>query len=160
MSAEIYGAFIDYYGDIALKRIKTEQGYNVYACRVTSGLSLPRYIFVVAPTLGNASSVTALDGETTSLNRLNWVSFQTRTSDENYSVPSVTILPTRERGEKLSDIVIATNRTANDTQYICESLPINLTMVHDQKKKNIYQYPDKCKLYQALESYNAVVEIL
>jgi hypothetical protein len=156
---DVYGAFIDYYGDISLKKIKSENGYDVYATRVSSGLSLFRYIFVISES-NNNNSVTALDGETKTLNSINWISFQTRTTDENHNVPTITLMPSTTRNEKLSDIVRSTERTTNDTKYICDSLPIVLSLIHDLKKKNVYQYPDACKLYQALETFNSVVEIL
>ena len=156
---DVYGAFIDYYGDISLKKIKSENGYDVYATRVSSGLSLFRYIFVISES-NTHNSFTALDGELKTLNSLNWISFQTRTTDENYNVPTVTLIPTTLRNQKLSDIIRAIERTENDTKYICDSLPIAISLIHDLKKKNVYQYPDACKLYQALETFNSVVEIL
>lgn len=158
---DVYGAFIDYYGDIELKMIKSEQGYNVYCTRVNSGLSMTRYIFVVSPTpQTNITDITPIDGETVTLNSLDWVSFQTRTTEEHYNVPSINLYTGKDRSQSLPDMLTFIARDAESTEYRCETLPIKVNLVHDIKKKNIYQFPDRCKLYQALESFSCVVELL
>lgn len=149
----VYGAFVDYFGDIALKLIKNEGGWAVYAAKVHSGLNLNRYIFVISPAQQAYS-------EQVKLNDLDWVSFQTRTTDDVHQVPTHHLYLNDDRKKALPDVVTVTNRTADETIYITNSLPIRVRLMHDPKKKNHLQYPDKAKLYQALDTFNCVVDLL
>ena len=150
---QVYGAFVDYYGDIALRLIKNENGWAVYAAKVHSGLNQNRYLFVILPTtLAHANDVT--------LNQVDWISFQTRTTDDVYNVPTHHLYLNDERKKTLSDIITCTTRTADETNYVTDHLPIRIKLMHDPKKKNHLQFPDKAKLYQALDTFQCVVELL
>ncbi len=151
---DVYGAFVDYYGDIPLQKIKGDSGFVVYAYGVTSGLGYNRYIFVVV-----SQGVRQLP-ETTSLNRVDWASFQTRTTEEHYKVPSGALMLTDKRKEVLPDIINCIERTSDRTMYFTNELPVNITLVHDPKKNNTLQFPDQCKMYQALETYRCVVDLM
>lgn len=149
----VYGALVDYYGDLKLKLIKNENGWVVYAAKVFSGLNQNRYLFVITP-------IRAAKGEETTLEALDWVSFQTRTTDDVYQVPTHQLYLNDQRKKMLSDPITALERTQLETSYVTNDLPIKVKLIHDPKKKNSLQYPDKILLYQALETYQCVVELL
>lgn len=149
---EIYGALLDYYGDIALKQIKNDAGWIVYGARVHSNLNENRYIFVVV------QGGIGIPIETT-LNQLDWVSFQTRTTSEAYDVPVHNLLLDDSRKKVLTDEIQVVDRNENETQYIC-NLPCKIRLLHDPRKHNHLQYPDKALLYQALETYHCVIDLL
>lgn len=149
----VYGAFVDYYGDIEMRLIKNNPGWNVYAARAHSGLNQNRYLFAIVPAEKSP-------GPTTTLNQLDWISFQTRTSDDNHNVPVHHLYLDDRRKKVMSDKITAVNRTADKTDYVTDSLPISITLIHDPKKKNHLQYPDQAFLYQALDTYQCVVEML
>ena len=149
----LYGAFVDYFGDLGLTRIKESDGWSVYSARVYSGLNQQRYIFVIVPTQ-------ASKGDTTSLNQLDWVSFQTRQSDDQHKVPIHNVYLTDERKKLLPDKITIVNRTKDETIYVTDSLPITVRLLHDQKKNNYLQYPDQATLYQALNTFRCVVDLL
>jgi len=148
-----YGAFVDYYGDIQMKKIKVEIGWVIYGAKVNSGLSINRYIFVVVPENYDR-------GDVANLESLDWVSLQTRTTLEAYDVPNYSFFLDEKRKKMLSDIINVIDRTEDRTNYITTELPIKISLLHDKKKNNHLQYPDKAYLYQALETYNCVVEML
>lgn len=148
---EIYGAFNDFYNDIPLIKIKHSEGYSVYACKTVEGLRDNKYIFVVVPGNGPLQ---------TSLNNVDWVSFQTRTTTESHKTPTVPIMLNEQRKLALNDILTCTNRTKERSEYFTRELPLKITLVHDPRKNNSLQYPDECRLYQALETYNCVVEMI
>lgn len=156
---KVYGAFIDYYGNISLKKIRSEEGYDVYAVKIKSYTIGQKYIFVVSKSTVNGS-FTSLEEEITDLNSLNWISFQTRETEEIHNVPEITLIPTKDRTEKFSDIITCIDRNRESTNYTCESLPLKIALLHDPSKNNAYQFPDRCKIFQALETYKCVVEIL
>ena len=152
---DLYGAFVDYYGNLPFKKLKQEQGYAIYAHSVGSGLSENRYIFIVVP-----QGIRPLP-ETVNLNSVDWLSFQTRsTLDHHPNIPNSQLLLTEQRKNALPDLINCVERTKEQSRYFTNELPINITLVHDRKKNNTLQYPDKCKLYQALETYNCVIELL
>lgn len=152
----VYGAFVDFYGDISLNLIKNENGWAVYACRVHSGLGfMNRYIFAIVaapPHITPSQSVT--------LNNLDWVSFQTRTTEEMYNVPTHQLFLTPAKKEVLSDKINAMERNRDSVFYVTPNLPIKVQLVKDYKRKSAEYYPDKALLYQALETFHCVVELL
>lgn len=149
----IYGAFIDYFGNVKMTKIKSSEGYAVYAVKVNSNLSDNRYVFAVVP------DNRYLEKEIP-LNNLNWVSLQTRTDPEFHKIPSVSLYLNEQRKNALSDILQVVERDQQKTVYMVQTIPIKVTLLHDPKQKNSLQFPDRCKLYQALETYNCVVELL
>lgn len=150
---DVYGAFVDYYGDIKLRMIKNEQGWAFYAAKVHSGLNLNRYIFVVVPAYTAGQ-------EEASLEELDWVCFQTRTTDEVYPVPTHHLYVDDNRKKMFADRITAVDRTKEETFYVTDTLPIKVRLLHDPKKNNYLQYPDQAVMYQALETYRCVVDLL
>lgn len=152
-TSDVYGAFIDYYGDISMHRIKNEQGWAIYAARIHSGLSQNRYIFAIV-------SSSSLSAERVTLNQIDWISFQTRTTDDIHDAPTHHLYVDSHRKSLLSDKIRARDRTKEETVYFTDSLPIKIRLLHDRKKNNYLQYPDQTLLYQALETYQCVIELL
>ena len=153
-SAEnVYSVFINYYGDLTLRMIKNESGWAVYATRVYSGLNSYRYIFVVVPVVGQYPA-------NVQLSQLDWVSFQTRTTEELHDTPTTHLSLDENRKQILSDKITVISRDTNQTEYITNRLPIKIRLIHEQKKKNHLQYPDSATLYQALETYQCVIDLL
>jgi len=151
--ANVYKKFLDYYGDIRLALFKRETGWCIYGVRAGSGLAKYRYIFVIVPEHKCL-------GDFASLSQLEWVSFQTRTTEEYHTtLDEISFFPTPEQREALSEIISYVDRTSLKTTYVCD-LPISIALIHDPKKRNYLQYPDKAKLYQALDSFNCVIETL
>jgi hypothetical protein len=149
---DVYNLFLDYYGNILLSIVKTENNYDVYACKVVSYLNLQKYIFVIVRHTEN-------NPEEANLEELRWVSFQTRSTDDFYNCPSYSLELTPDKKKIMSDELAFINRSVATTSY-ATGIPIKVTLLHDPKKKHMYQYPDKCPLYMALESYMCVIELL
>ena len=149
----VYGAFVDYYGDLALRLIKNEDGWAVYAAKVYSGLNQNRYIFVIVPSRMVRNQEATLD-------QLDWISFQTRTTEDVYNVPQHNVFLDDARKKLMSDRIAVIERVQDETHYVTNDLPIKIRLLHDPKKNNHLQYPDEARLYQALETYRCVIELL
>lgn len=149
----VYSLFIDYYGNLNMTQIKNNDGWSIYACKIKSGLNNNRYIFVIL-----RSRLTR--GINMYLNDMKWTSFQTRNTDENYNVPEYNLMLNEQKKKCLPDIITIIDRTKEKSNYVTTILPIKISLIHDMKKNNYLQYPDKVLLYQALETYNCVIEIL
>jgi hypothetical protein len=148
----VYGAFVDYFGDIQLKRTKQENGYDIYTCKTRSGLLYTHYIYVITQTK-------PYNKEYMTLNSLDWVCLQTRKTEEYLSVPDNTYLIDEHKKQALPDILTVKDRQKEFSSYLAP-LPINIKLLHDPKRKTIYQYPDSIKLYQAIETYDCIIELL
>lgn len=151
---QVYGAIIDYFGDVPMKLIKDENGWLVYGVKVHSALNENRYIFVIIKSTGYNKLAE------TSLNQLDWECFQTRTSEDVFQVPTFNFFPKVENREAASDLIQVIDRTKDETVYRTVELPIKIRLLHDSKKKNYLQYPDQAKLYQALDTFRCVIEML
>lgn len=149
----IHRKFLDYYGDLTLKKIKVNDGWVIYCAKVNAQINEFRYLFVIV-----RDSMSLQDRM--SLSNLNWVSFQTRTTNDYYSdVPSYNLFPTEPKKQILNDKLDLRDRSKVETLYSCKNTPINVKLIHEMRKNNIYQYPDTLFLYQALETYNCVVDL-
>lgn len=153
MSEIVYGAFVDYYGDIGMKQIKNENGWAVYATRVSSGLNQQRYIFAIVP-------ARLSPGPETTLNQLDWVSLQARTTEDHHNVPSFSFFLDEQKKSALGDVIKCVDRTREETFYVTDNLPIKIRLLHDPKKNNFLQYPDQTTLYGALNTFRCVIEML
>ena len=149
----VYGAFVDYYGTLSLKLLRTDNDWAFYCAKIYSGLNQNRYIFVVIPANSAVSKEATLD-------QLDWVSFQTRTTDETHHVPTHHLYLNDTRKKTFSDKITVVKRTQDETEYITQDLPIKVRLLHDPKKNNYLQYPDQALMYQALETYRCVVDLL
>jgi hypothetical protein len=149
----VYGAFLDFCGDIPMQMIRIEGDWVIYGTKVNSGLLMNRYIFAISPKM-------LQNPETTTLNQLNWVSLQTRTSDEVHSVPSIDLVLSEARKNAMNDELNVVNRTSVHTEYITTTLPIRIRLMLDPKRNNSLQYPDKLLLYKAFNTFNCVIDLL
>ena len=153
MDQNLYNSFLNYFGNLQLKKIKCQDGYCIYAACNKTGLSVPRYLFAVVPQRLSNSDVAKLS-------ELRWISLQTRTTNDIHSVPTFTHLLSETQKKALPDICKIINRTQHESLYSTDNLPVKIKLLHDSKKNNYLQYPDNCKLYQALETYNCVIDLL
>lgn len=150
---DVYGAFVDFYGDINMRIIKNENGWAVYAAKAFSGLNINRYVFAIVPSR-------MVRGEEATLDQLDWVSFQTRTTDEIHNVPTHHFYLDDTRKKTFADKITVVDRSVDETFYVTDSLPIKVRLMHDPKKNNYLQFPDQAFMYQALDTYRCVVDIL
>ena len=124
-----------------------------------------RYIIVITPWDKNVI------GTQIYLSALPWISFQTRTFQEepdyvkNMKLQGQVYKPDLKneigyntgKNNVLNDIIEVNNRSVDKTYYISRIYPLNIEVLNNGKSQN--EYPDKSILKTVLESYNAVVVI-
>lgn len=152
---KMYELFVNYFGDIPLRRFRREPNYTIYACGVQSGLLENRMIYVVVPSR-------FAKAETMNLSELEWVSFQTRTTIDYFpDLPKNSVIPTRQAKEEMQKYLFhSVNRTETKTDYRSPNIPLEMSILNDTKRKNFLQCPDRANLAQALESYRCVIQML
>jgi len=150
-----YELFVDYFGDLDLRRFKREGNYTIYACTVQSGLMETRVIYAVTLTRFAVR-------ELAKLSEIQWVSFQTRTTDEHLpTLPKNSVVPMKLAKEAMQKFLFhSVNRTELKTDYRSPDIPLEMSIMNDTKRKNFLQCPDRVNLAQALESYRCIVQAL
>jgi hypothetical protein len=144
----IHQSIINYYGDIQLKLIRTNSGYGVFCCKVKSDTFDNRYIYAIVKSSYPNNQILYLS-------QINWVSFQTRTSPDVISgIPEITHYPSAESKKHLNFIITYFDRINLTTNYVCSDLPIKIQLLNNKN------YPDSCKLHQALETFQCVIQLL
>jgi len=150
----IHYAIANFYGDLKLGYIKSDQNWVVYGAKISSGLlSESRYIFAVVD--GGDMDFSKY----VQLGSIKWSSFQARTTDENHDVPIHSILMTGDRKQLLPEMLSVVERTKEETRYVSSELPISVRLLHNKKKNNTLQWPDKLRLSQALNTFQCVIDL-
>lgn len=151
--------FVDMFKDLTFYRVKDTEGYLVYAAKVycLTGDG-ERYVMIVVP------NVPSLRMKTAKIQHLRWISIQTRIfTTSSYNIPAqdldYKILDSRY-GEKITLSVVS--RTASMTNYHCNrsfgNKRIDVSILHDPKKKSVNQYPDSLDLRHALKTFRCIIK--
>jgi len=147
---DIYLSFLNYYGDLKLKRIKSHD-HDTFACKVLNYTNMEKYIFVHC----EKKSLP----EQCNLSDLQWFSLQTIMTDSYYDCPieySLRITP-RTKKYMMDDLILISRQSIASTYST--DMPINVIVLHN-KTRDIDQYPTRWPLYMALETYHCIVELL
>lgn len=145
----IYEAFCDYFKDPILTKTKDVDKYSMYVCKLYCLLSNEcRYIIVFI------ESDKALVGNTEKLSNLQWISLQTRTMPDQYSLLSHGYQP--RKLEALNKPITRTNITDESSTYSCSEYPITVTLLHTKNNK---QYQPNGTIVAALETFQTIITI-
>jgi len=147
--------FNQIFKDLIFFKVKTVESYTSYCAQVQSFIgNAQRYIILLVP-FDKAYLQKARIGE------LPWISLQTRTLNEIYSIPeqnlNYKLLDSRYSDQKVK--LQVKNRTIKSTEYYC-TLPIELSLLHDPKKKSSYQHPDELEILRALNTFQCIIKLL
>ncbi len=147
MSSQLTNIFNDHFKNLVFTHVKNTDGYGVYAAHIHSLLGDGnKYILVVVP-------FHMCIKPQVKLHELWWVSIQTRTLQNGYKLPKQHFNNPHTNPEISLTVK---DRSLEKTTYYCP-LPIQIDLLHNIKKKSVYQYEDKESLGRALFSFNCVV---
>ena len=148
----VYTLFVNYFNNPIMTKIK-DQGnqYSLYANKVYCLLSKEcRYI--IAITNKDEFSV----GTTEELRTMKWISLQTRTLKEQLKT-KVDIHGYEAKAEgPLTAVIRRTKIEDAASTYVCDDLPLTITLLHNERKKSI-SYQDKGTVIAALETWETIV---
>lgn len=139
--------------DLQFTRVDSKAGYYVYAAGISSGglaISGNRYVFVYVPVYIDCP----IKG---GIYSLPWVCVSTRLLNDSYPM---------KKQEFKCNISVSRDphchlveRTKTSTIYIQSENNLEITLLHDPKKKSIYQYHNKVHLSYAIETYNCIIKL-
>lgn len=147
----LYTAIDNYYNHPDMFKIKdVENGYSVYMTKLYCLLSREcRYLVAIVPY--------NKDGMNTSrkLKDLEWVSFQTRTLEDNHDIPMHSY--TVSRLPELMSQIIRTEQTEEYSLYKCSDFPCTVTLL--QPKNSAITYQPKGTVIAALETFQTIITL-
>jgi hypothetical protein len=148
----IYSLFVKYFNNPTLTKIKNENQFSMYACKIY-GLLANQHKYIILFTHLNQDPVGTMEP----MRDMKWVNLQTRTLTENLKCNSHTYTPTND--SPLSVGIKRVDKTKQASTYECLTLPLTINLLHTAKKDaNTYQ--NEGTIVAALETYETVVTIL
>ena len=147
----MYKSFVDYFSNPLMTKIKNVDSFTMYMAKTHCLLSREcRYI--VAFITIDAKEL----GSTEFLSNLQWKSIQTRTMSDYHNLPSHPYTATNKG--PLKAVITRVEKNAEQSTYVCESLPLKVTILHT-KKKGMHDLQDKGTIIAALETWQTVVTL-
>lgn len=153
---KVYLLFCEYFKNPTMTKYKDNTIYSLYACKVYCLLS-KECRFIVVTTLKNKIPLFSNQ----ELKYLEWESIQTRTLNQESELSKLSnkinvhsYIPKSE-GE-LTSKILRVNISDKTSSYICENLPLMVTLLHNSKKTS-ESYQDKGSVISALETWETII---
>lgn len=142
------------FGELVFTKVKITDGFAMYIAPLQSFVSKGRQTVVLFVPLNKAYLSKAY------IYQLDWSCLQTRIIDDFYNISDQKLDPKHldTRYDSFKTILYLKQRNTNNTEYTC-FLPIDTMLLHDPKKKTIYQHPDEIELRHALKTFNCVIKV-
>lgn len=140
--------FNAYFQNLIFTKVDSKEGFAIYGAGIASGLAggVKRYVLLFVPE-SQAYKRQARIYE------LSWQNLQTRSLSGSYRLKSQTWTLPRNVPDVLFEIK---ERTKTHSLYVSTHIPFELVLLHNPKKKTIYQYNSKIMLSGAVEIFNTV----
>lgn len=147
-----YRLICEYFDDPNLQKVRQDEIYGVYACRIsTLLLNEYRYIVVIIHNDGLAL------GTLKKLSDLKWISFQTRILESDTYFNVVTHSYDTKNTSNFHFGVRKINNSTEKSVYILETdrFPVEVTLLHS--KGLLLEYPMTGSLVACLETYQTIL---
>lgn len=137
-----------YFKDLLFTQVDRKQGYTIYGAAIKSmiGGGKQRYILLFV------SNHLAIKKQA-KITELPWQNLQTRNLQYSYKLKRQDWMPPRDMPNILFGVV---NRTKNYSTYYNPEFPFEIILLHEAKKKTMYQYNNKLTLTSIIETFNSV----
>jgi len=145
----IFEAFTEYFNNPVLTKIKNVDNYSMYLTKIHTLIgNTCRYLILFV------NKDTNFIGYKMNMDKMEWLSLQTRTLEEHYDVKTHTYI-VRKTKELMKKINI---QSQNETQstYTVESFPLIISILHT-RKNNSYQYQSTGTIISALETFQTII---
>ncbi len=147
---ELYDAFVYYFDNPNFVKVNNTDIYSIYMCKLRVHLANTyRYLVCIVPRDVFFINTTRKQGD------LHWVVFQTRSLTEPYPELVARHSYQPKRDNIFNVILKQISTTENETKYISDKLPIEVSLLANDK--NLYDYPKEGPLNSALETFNTIV---
>jgi hypothetical protein len=146
----IYKLFVQYFGDPIMTKIKNIENYTMYICKIHAILGIEyRYLIIFTPQNNNPI------GKTEKLSNLEWISFQTRTLQDDHDLQYHTYIP--RRIPDLDKKIQLKDKTDTSYVYSVSELPIQIILLPKTKDMD---YSQSGSVVSALETYQTLINFI
>jgi len=141
-----------YFGKIIFVKADLKEDHTIYVAALNSSFQDGRKQYALAFVPVHLAIIS--QGY---LSDLYWVNLQTRTMTNGYRLP-----PQRWEIPRGLDntMFTAVERTEHKTKYLSDAYPLEMILIHDQKKKTKFQYHNHMNLLAALTTFRCVISLL
>lgn len=144
--------FNEIFQDLNFIRYKLVNGFFMYVAKIENMIGIEyKYVILLVPV--NESGL-----KFAKIYELNWRSLQTRLIMDDYNLEpqflDPKLLDHRYYHDKFK--LSLKNRTDTQSEYF-STLPINILLLNNPKKKSVYQYADNIDLRSALNTFHCVI---
>lgn len=148
----IYSLFTTYYNNPIMTKLKYDQNTNIssfYVKIYSQLLNQFRYLIINIPDNDHPIQTKIY------LENLKWNSLQTRILDKNHNIDTINY-----NSNNLNDIMLhIVDRQNSMSTYESKFLNVRVYVLHT-KDNNLFEYPEKANLAQALEEFKTLVNII
>ena len=143
-----------YFNGLVFFKVEQKENFTVYAASISSsfGDGTKTYALAFVPV-----HMAILNKGY--LKDLHWQNFQTRTLTNGWKMPSQRWDMKQLKGLP-TPMFNSIERNEVRTKYLCESEPLEMLLLHDPKKKSIYQYHNRINLLAALATFRCVLNFV
>lgn len=143
-----------YFGDIMFSLVKDESNLKTFVACIASGLGAGYKRYAIAHVPSSKVHLSKCK-----LSNLPWKSFQTRTLYQSYKLPQ----QEWKMNIKIGDIILKNiSRSSDSSIYVPEvcisadnsNNRFEVTLLHDPKKKTVYQFHNRMRLTAAVETFS------
>lgn len=144
-----------YFRGLLFSKVDDRDGFTIYGACIASGLGGGRKRYILLYVRHDVSHYS--DGAVR-IDDVTWTCLQTRELQGSYKLkPQSWIMPASAE-DCMFEI---TSRTIGESVFKSEQLPsVNLSMVHDPRKRSKYQYHNRMLLKAMLTMFKAVITIV
>ena len=141
--------FNQYFGKLIFTQVDQKGEYVIYGAGIAAmfGGGSKRYVLLFVPQQYAYQRQARISD-------LRWDNIQTRTFTGSYRLKNQEWVPPRHKADVLLSIV---DRNKHHSLYKAPGFPFEVLMLHDPKKKTIYQYHNRLNVSAALEAFNTVI---
>lgn len=143
----IYELFVNYFNNPKMFKIKDIEHLSIYMSKTYCLLSREcRYIIVIV----NKNEEKIMSYKR--LNKIEWISLQTRTLFDNHDLPSHSYTSTKKT--PLNCDIYFKDKNNNSINYYCKKYPINIELLYTEKNN---EYQKEGTLISAIETYQTII---
>lgn len=147
----VYNFFTYYFDNPQMKKIKEANGMVLFGCRIPTQMAVnTKYI------IATIESRKAPSEDVVRLDKLDWVSLQTRILDDKYQVPVHRYIDKTD-AQSMAPIKVF-DKSNSMYKYSCESMPgLVIALLFGKSQTRVYA--DSGNIRTAIETFNTVFTV-
>lgn len=145
----VYDAFVQYFENPPMTKIKNVSEYSVYMVKIHCLLG-DAYRYLILFVAKDEHALKSVKPMTD----FAWISLQTRAIEDNHNILTHSYLA--KRMKPLDQKITIETRTEEKSTYIAQDFPLTITILHT-RKNTPHQYQTTGTIISALETFQTII---